>query len=145
MNETPKSNPGLFQVEIPGYASLIAACARLAEAIQAIHAAPLPDLPEGVRPDIHRVAAILSLDSWQEVVRWATTLGVDLRDLTAVEFAYLERVTVKTAADWRSRGEGPKYRCQGYILYPLAELHAWRRNGRQTTVGQRQRKGRRQS
>jgi hypothetical protein len=86
---------------------------------------------------------VLSLDSWQEVVRWATTLGVDLRDLTGTEFAYLERVTVKTAADWRSKGEGPRYRCQGYILYPLADLHMWRRSGRQNMVGQRQRKGRR--
>jgi hypothetical protein len=143
MDETPKANAGLFQVEIPGYAALIAVCTRLTDALQAIHTAPRPELPEGVRPDIHRVAAVLSLDSWQEVVRWAATLGVDLRDLTAGELAYLERVTVKTAADWRSRGEGPKYRCQGYILYPLADFHAWRRNGRQTTVGQRQRKGRR--
>src|ERR1700761_5368339 len=104
MDEMHKATHGLFQIEIPGYASLMEVCARLVDALQAIQATPPPDLPEGVRADIHRVAAVLSLDSWQEIVRWATTLGVDLRDLTATEFAYLERVTVKTAAGWRSRG-----------------------------------------
>ncbi len=133
---------GSIMVEIPGYGDLLSACQTLAGALQAVGKQDGTPPPEGVRPDIHRVAALLSLTAWTEVVSWATKLNVDLRDLTTREFAYLEHMSEGTAADWRSQGVGPRYRCEVRILYPLAEVWAWRKNGRQSQVAQRQRRGR---
>ena len=139
----PALPPGTFAVEIPGYADLLAACLGLTEALHSATGPILQQVPDGVRPDIYRVAAVLSLGTWQEVVAWAARLSVDLRDLTAKEFSFLEHMGEKTAADWRSQGIGPKYRCEGRILYPLAEVWTWKKNGRQSQVAQKQRRGRR--
>jgi hypothetical protein len=133
---------GAVMVEIPGYGALLNACQTLAHALQAVGAQEGTPPPEGVRTDIHRVAALLCLSAWPEVVSWAAKLNVDLRDLTTREFAYLEHMSEGTAAEWRSQGVGPSYRCEVRILYPLAEVWAWKKNGKQSQVAQRQRRGR---
>ncbi len=134
---------GTFAVEIPGYDALLMACHSLTEALNST-SGPVPqEVPEGVRPDIYRVAAVLSLPTWSDVVTWSARLNVDLRDLTTREFSYLEHVSEKTASEWRTQGIGPKYRCEVRILYPLAEIWEWRKSGRQSQVAQKQRRGRR--
>jgi hypothetical protein len=97
--------------------------------------------PAGCRSDIHALSACLTMDSWEKVVHAAGTMGVDLRDLTETEIAYLERVKVRTAQRWRSNGTGPKYRNEGSIRCPVRALWEWRRKGEQTSVDQRRTKG----
>ena len=48
--------------------------------------------------------------------------------LTPDELAarYRNKISVRTLANWRSRGDGPKFlRTGGRILYPLAHVLAW--------------------
>lgn len=41
---------------------------------------------------------------------------------------YRNKIKIKTLANWRSNGEGPKYvKIGGAVLYPVAELEAWER------------------
>lgn len=130
-------------LELSGAAKVVEACERLTAALTEAAEPPPRPVPEGVRPDIHQLVALLSLPTWSDVVSWATRLGVDLRDLTSEEFAYLEHVSEKTAANWRSEGTGPLYRNQGRILYPVSEVFEWRRKGKQRMVSQGARRGRR--
>src|SRR5262245_60904700 len=97
-------------LELAGAGRVVEACNRLASALEAISAPPPQDLPEGARPDLHRLLALLTLSTWEDVIRWAAVLDIDLRDLVETEVAYAERVTVKTAQRWRSDGDGPPYR-----------------------------------
>lgn len=55
-------------------------------------------------------------------------LSMDDLNLTPEEVAarYKNRITVRTLANWRSRGEGPKFlRAGGRIVYPLKHVLAW--------------------
>lgn len=39
---------------------------------------------------------------------------------------YRNKIKVKTLANWRSNGEGPKYvKIGGAVLYPVDELEHW--------------------
>src|SRR5205807_465329 len=49
----------------------------------------------------------------------------------------LTRVTVKTAQRWRCDGDGPPYRNEVGIRYPVAWYWDWRHKGRQTMTAQR--------
>lgn len=41
---------------------------------------------------------------------------------------YRNKIKIKTLANWRSNGEGPKYvKIGGAVLYPVAELETWER------------------
>jgi hypothetical protein len=41
---------------------------------------------------------------------------------------YRNKIKVKTLANWRSNGEGPKYvKIGGAVLYPVEELVQWER------------------
>jgi hypothetical protein len=130
-------------LELSGAGKVVEACNRLATALEALRAPTPAELPEGVRRDIHRLTAVLAFPTWEEVVRWAAVQGVDLRDLTEPELAYIERVSPKTARDWRTQGTGPAYRNEAGIRYPARELWTWRQKGRQTMTSQRARRGRR--
>jgi hypothetical protein len=132
-----------FSLEIPGYAELLEACATLAEALKTSNPAEPTPVPGGVRPDIHRVAGMLCCPTWEAALRYAAEWQVDPRDLTTREFAYLEQISEATAADMRSKGTGPKYRHESRVLYPLAEVWAWRLKGKQSMVEQRRQRGRR--
>jgi hypothetical protein len=128
-----------------GAAKVVAACNRLSVALEAASIFPSPDLPDNVRPDIHRLAAVLACQAWEEVVRWVTTLNIDSRDLNEKELAHLERVSLKLIQRWRSEGTGPAYRNEAGIRYSLKDLWDWRRKGRQTITAQRVRRGRRRA
>jgi hypothetical protein len=127
-----------------GAAEVVAACNRLSAALEAASFPPL-DLPDGVRTDIHRVAAVLACQAWEEVVRWGTALNIDLRDLNEKELAHLERVSLKLVQRWRSEGTGPTYRNEAGIRYSPKDLWDWRRKGRQTMTAQRVRRGRKRA
>lgn len=50
------------------------------------------------------------------------------RLLTPLEVSerYRNKIKVKTLANWRSNGEGPKYvKIGGAVLYPVDELEQW--------------------
>jgi hypothetical protein len=128
-----------------GAGKVVAACNRLTTALEAISSFPSPVLPHGVRPDIHRVAAVLTSQVWEEVLRWGTTFNIDLRDLNEKELAYLERVSLKLVQRWRREGTGPTYRNEAGIRYSLKDLWEWRRKGRQTMTALRARRGRKRA
>jgi len=129
--------------DVPRAEEIVAACDRLSSVLAAAVSAPVAVIPEGVRPDLHRVAAVLAFSTWEEVVRWATTLSIDLRDLTERELAYFERVSVKLVQRWRTDGTGPTYRNEAGIRYALKDYWDWRRKGRQTMTAQGCRRGKR--
>jgi hypothetical protein len=130
-------------LELSGAGRVVEACNHLSAVLEKASAPQPRDVPTGVRPDLHRLIALLTLATWSEVLRWATPLEVDLRDLLEAEIAYAERVTVKTAQRWRSDGDGPPYRNEVGIRYPVAWYWEWRRKGRQTMTAQRSTRGRR--
>ena len=102
------------------------------------------ELPRGCRRDLARIMALLSLPSWDAVIRAATSLQVDLRDLHEVEMSWLENVKVKTVQGWRVSGIGPPYRNQaGMIAYPVRWYYEWREKSRQSSTAQGARRGRR--
>jgi hypothetical protein len=103
-----------------------------------------PELPAKCRRDLPRIAVLLSLPKWDEVVRTAAHLGIDLRDLGEAELAWLENVKVKSVQNWRTRALGPSYRNQAGILsYPLRWYYEWREKSRQSSTAQGTRRGRR--
>lgn len=130
-------------LELSGASRVVEACNRLASVLETINAPTIPDLPEGVRPDVHRLLSVLTLPTWDDVIRWAAALHIDLRDLVEAEVAYAERVTLKTAQRWRTDGDGPPYRNEAGIRYPVSWYWEWRRKGRQTMTAQRTTRGRR--
>ncbi len=130
-------------LELSGAGRVVEACNRLASALEAASTTPPQDLPEGARPDLHRLLAVLTFPSWEEVIRWAAVLDIDLRDLVESEMAYAERVTIKTAQRWRCDGDGPPYRNEAGVRYPISWYWEWRRKGRQTLTAQRATRGRR--
>jgi len=130
-------------LEAAGAGRVVEACDRLSAALEAASTSPSPDLPIGIRDDFHRVSALLAFPTWEEVVRWAATLNVDLRDLNEKELSHLERVSLKLVQRWRSDGTGPAYRNEAGIRYSLRDVWDWRRRGRQTMTAQRTRRGRR--
>jgi hypothetical protein len=130
-------------LELSGASRVVEACDRLASVLEALGAPPPHDLPDGSRPDLHRLLAVLTLPSWEEVIRWAALIDLDLRDLVEAEMAYAERVTIKTAQRWRTDGDGPPYRNEAGIRYPVSWYWDWRRKGRQTMTAQRATRGRR--
>lgn len=130
-------------LEAAGAGRMVEACNRLSAALEAASTSPGPDLPLGIRDDFHRVAALLAFPTWEDVVRWAATLNVDLRDLNEKELSHLERVSLKLVQRWRSDGTGPAYRNEAGIRYSLRDVWDWRRRGRQTMTAQRTRRGRR--
>jgi hypothetical protein len=132
-------------LELSGAGRVVEACNRLSTVLENACASPPRDLPEGSRPDLHRLIALLTLPSWSEILRWAALLEVDLRDLMEAEIAYAERVTIKTAQRWRSDGDGPPYRNEVGIRYPVGWYWDWRHKGRQTMTAQRATRGRRRS
>jgi hypothetical protein len=132
-------------LELSGAGRVVEACNHLSAVLEKTSAPRPRELPAGVRPDLHRLIALLTLASWSEVLRWAAPLEVDLRDLVEAEVAYAERVTVKTAQRWRSDGDGPPYRNEVGIRYPVAWYWEWRHKGRQTMTAQRVTRGRRRS
>jgi hypothetical protein len=99
--------------------------------------------PARARPDLYRLLAVLTLPSWEEVILWSALLDLDLRDLVEIEVAHAERATVKTVQRWRGDGEGPPYRNEAGIRYPVSWYWDWRRKGRQTMTAQRATRGRR--
>jgi len=102
------------------------------------------ELPKGCRRDLHRLMTLLSLSSWDAVVRTSASLKVDLRDFVEAEMAWLENVKVKTVQGWRARGIGPPYRNQaGMIAYPVRWYYEWREKSRQSSTAQGARRGRR--
>ncbi|HEY0510385.1 MAG TPA: hypothetical protein VGH73_00685, partial [Thermoanaerobaculia bacterium] len=129
-------------LEVSGAGKVVEACNRLSSALEAAVQAPVVDLPDGVRLNFHRVTALLAFPTWEEVVRWATTLNVDLRDLNEKELGHLERVSIKLVQRWRSEGTGPPYRNEAGIRYSLRDVWDWRRKGRQTMTAQGCRRGR---
>jgi hypothetical protein len=98
-----------------------------------------PRIQEG----IERVAVVLTSASWPDATQVAASIGADLRDLNEHEVAYLEHVKVATVQGWRRNGTGPKYRNEAGIVYPVAELWAWRKKGLQSSTAQGVRRGRR--
>jgi hypothetical protein len=126
----------------PRAEEIVAACDRLSAILAAAMVAPVSMVPEGIRPDLLRIAAVLAFPTWEEVIRWATTLSVDLRDLTERELAYFERVSVKLVQRWRTNGTGPTYRNEAGIRYAAKDYWEWRRKGRQTMTAQGVRRGR---
>lgn len=130
-------------LEMSGAGRVVEACNHLSAVLEKVSAPQPRGLPPGVRPDLHRLIAFLTLPTWSEVLRWAAPLEVDLRDLVEAEVAYAERVTVKTAQRWRSDGDGPPYRNEVGIRYPVAWFWEWRNKGRQTMTAQRVTRGRR--
>jgi hypothetical protein len=130
-------------LELSGAGRVVGACNHLSAALEKASSPQPRDLPAGMRPDLHRLIALLTLSTWSDVLRWAGPLEVDLRDLVEVEVAYAERVTVKTAQRWRSNGDGPPYRNEVGIRYPVAWYWEWRHKGRQTMTAQRATRGRR--
>lgn len=143
-----KSNP-LFALtgamesvlELSGASRVVEACNRLMIVLEQASAVAPKDLPSGCRPDLHRLLAVLTFLSWDEVVRWAAALSIDLRDLVEAEIAYAERVTVKTAQRWRVDGHGPSYRNEAGIRYPVSWYWEWRRKGRQNSTAQKVTRG----
>jgi hypothetical protein len=86
--------------------------------------------------------AVLALaPTLAEVVRLAD--GLDLRDLTEHEVAYLEDVHVATVRKWRLDGTGPEYRNESGISYPVRLYFEWRERGRQRMTAQKATRGRR--
>ena len=130
-------------LELSGASRVVEACHRLASVLESVSVPPPQDLPEGIRPNLHRLIAVLTFPTWEEVIRWAAVLDIDLRDLVEAEVAYAERVTIKTAQRWRSDGDGPPYRNEAGIRYPVSWYWEWRRKGRQSTTAQRATRGRR--
>lgn len=131
-------------LELSGAGRVVEACNRLSAVLEtASSVSARRDLPPGVRPDLHRLIALLTLPNWNEILRWSALLEVDLRDLMEAEIAYAERVTIKTAQRWRSDGDGPAYRNEVGIRYPVAWYWEWRHKGRQTMTAQRVTRGRR--
>lgn len=130
-------------LELSGAGRVVDACNRLTSTLESLKAMKPTEIPEGVRPELHRLVALLALPTWEEVVRWAATLPIDLRDLNEIEVAYIERVKPKTVREWRTQGTGPAYRNEAGIRYPVRELWTWRQKGRQTITAQRVRRGRR--
>ena len=130
-------------LELSGAKHVVEACNRLSSILDSLAAESPQDIPKGARPDIHRLMAVLTFQTWEEVIRWAGVLNVDLRDLVESEIAYSERVTLKTAQRWRTEGDGPPYRNEAGIRYPVLWYWEWRRKGRQTTTAQRATRGRR--
>lgn len=128
---------------VPRFEEIVAACDRLSSALEAAPTTPVPAVPPGARPDLYRVVAVLAFPTWDEIVRWATALAVDLRDLTERELAYLERVSIKLVQKWRTEGTGPVYRNEAGIRYALKDYWDWRRKGRQTMTSQGWRRGNR--
>ena len=101
-------------------------------------------LPPGCRKDLPQISALLTLSSWDEVVRTAAALGVDLRPLNDREVAWLLGIKLRTVRSWRGKGVGPDYHNQGGMLaYPTRWLFEWQERGRQTTTSQGTRRGRR--
>ena len=129
--------------KLSGVTRVIEACERLSSILASLKTGPPEDVPPGARSDIHRLMAVLTFPTWDEVVRWATLLNIDLRDLVETEIAYSERVTLKTAQRWRTDGDGPPYRNEVGIRYPVLWYWEWRRKGRQTMTAQRVTRGRR--
>jgi hypothetical protein len=109
-------------LELSGAGKVVEACNRLATALEALRVPAPAELPDGVRHDIHRLTAVLAFPTWEEVVRWAAVQGVDLRDLTEPELAYIERVSPRRPATGAPRGIGPAYRNKAGIRYPAREL-----------------------
>lgn len=102
------------------------------------------DLGTGCRKDLPKIAALLTLQSWEDVVRTAATLGVDLRPLNEREVAWLLDIKLRTVRAWRGKGVGPDYHNQaGALAYPLRWLFEWQERGRQTSTSQGTRRGRR--
>jgi hypothetical protein len=120
---------------------LVEACTRLAGALEL--ASEHAELPEGVREDFFGLAAVLAFPSWEEVVRWASLLRVDLRDLNERELSHLERVSLKLVQRWRSDGTGPTYRNEAGVRYTAKDVWDWRRRGRQSMTAEGRRRGRR--
>jgi hypothetical protein len=116
-------------LEAPGAGRVVEACNRLSAALEAASLPPGVEVPGGIRVDIYRVAALIAFPGWDEVVRWAATLNVDLKDLNEKELAYLERVSVKLVQRWRTDGTGPAYRNEAGIRYALRDYWQWRRAG----------------
>jgi hypothetical protein len=54
-------------LELAGAGRVVEACNRLASVLETLKAPPHPDLPDGARPDLYRLLAILTLPSWEEV------------------------------------------------------------------------------
>ncbi|HVT59901.1 MAG TPA: hypothetical protein VHR45_16065 [Thermoanaerobaculia bacterium] len=110
--------------------------------LQTILGAPVEPqpLPPSVRPNLRELTGLLALSpSAEEMLRLAR--GLDLRDLSEAEVAYLERITVKTVQKWRTDGTGPAYRNEAGIRYPLRWYWEWREKGRQRLTAQRVRRG----
>jgi hypothetical protein len=102
-----------------------------------------PELPAKCRRDLPQIAVLLSLPKWDDIVKAAARLGIDLRDLGETELAWLENVKVKSVQNWRSRALGPPYRNQAGILsYPLRWYYEWREKSRQSSTSQGTRRGR---
>ena len=101
------------------------------------------ELPKGCRRDLPRLMILLSLPTWDAIVRASAQLKVDLRDLNESEMAWAENVKTKTVQGWRMRGTGPPYRNQaGLLAYPVRWYYEWRENGRQSSTSQGTRRGR---
>ena len=101
------------------------------------------ELPARCRRDLPQIALLLSLPKWDEVIKAASRLGIDLRDLGEAEIAWLENVKVKSVQNWRSRALGPSYRNQAGILsYPVRWYYEWREKSRQSSTAQGARRGR---
>ncbi len=135
---------GLGRLNEATTAAFAEAATRLATALEGMAPPPPLDLPPGVRQDINRLAALLNLSTWEEVLRIG--FQVDMRDLVEAELIYLERVTPSTVRKWRQDGTGPAYRHEAGIRYPVREVWEWRRKGRQIMTSQKAaRRGRRSS
>jgi hypothetical protein len=128
-------------LELSGAGRVVDACQQLAAVLKEVSAPPPTGAPDGCRHDLHRLLTVLTLPSWDEVVRWAAALSIDLRDLLEAEIAYAERVTVKTAQRWRIDGTGPPYRNEAGIRYPASWYWDWRRRGRQSSTAQKTTRG----
>lgn len=102
----------------------------------------LPDLPTACRPCLPMIQAALLVDFSDDQFLALSRQGIDLRDLSETEIAWLEDVKVKTVQTWRRDGSGPPYRKQGDgerapVVYPILSLRDWRRAHRATNTTQR--------
>jgi hypothetical protein len=128
-------------LEAAGADRVVEACNRLASALEGVPQSE--ELPKGIRGDFFGLAAVLAFSTWEEVVRWATVLKIDLRDLNERELSHLERVSLKLVQRWRSDGTGPTYRNEAGVRYTAKDVWDWRRRGRQSMTSEGRRRGRR--
>jgi hypothetical protein len=129
-------------LELSGASRVIDACTRLTTALESLKAVNLSEIPEGVRPEIHGLVAILAFPRGKKSFAGRRP-SPSISETSMRRRSLISRgVKPKTVREWRTLGTGPAYRNEAGIRYPVRELWTWRQKGRQTITAQRVRRGR---